>query len=220
MNSPWDFLAWIGVALVTLLPIINPVSTAVLLLGISAHLSDEERNRQVTRACFYMVGILLAFLLGGHLIMVTFGISLPGIRIAGGMVIGFLGFRMLFPADGGKITDKGMEEAAQKLDLSFSPLAMPSLSGPGSIAVVITMSSSIDTLHGLKRFAGFAAVILAILLTALISWIVLRGATFLRRILGVNGVDSLSRIMGFLLACIGVQFVINGVRDLVKGGIL
>lgn len=217
MNSPLDFLSWIGVALVTLLPIINPVSTAVLLLGISAHLSDEERNRQITRACFYMVGILLAFLLGGHLIMVTFGISLPGIRIAGGMVIGFLGFRMLFP-DGGKITGEGMEEAAQKQDLSFSPLAMPSLSGPGSIAVVITMSSSIDGLHGIKRLAGFLAVILAILLTALISWVVLRGATFLRRILGVNGVDSLSRIMGFLLACIGVQFLINGVRDLWKGG--
>jgi multiple antibiotic resistance protein len=218
MNSFTDFLSWIGVALVTLLPIINPVSTAVLLLGISAHLSDEERNRQITRACFYMVGILLVFLLGGHFIMVTFGISLPGIRIAGGMVIGFLGFRMLFP-DPGKITGEGREEAAKKLDLSFSPLAMPSLSGPGSIAVVITMSSSIDSQHGIHRFAAFTAVILAILLTAVISWVVLRGATFFQRFLGVNGVDSLSRIMGFLLACIGVQFVINGVRDLVRGGL-
>jgi len=212
-----DFLSWVGVALVTLLPIINPVSTAVLLLGISSHLSKEERNRQVTRACFYMVGILVVFLLGGHFIMVTFGISLPGIRIAGGMVIGFLGFRMLFP-DQGKITGEGKEEAAKKLDLSFSPLAMPSLSGPGSIAVVITMSSSIDSQHGIHRIAGFAAVIVAILLTAVISWIVLRGATFLQRFFGVNGVDSLSRIMGFLLVCIGVQFAINGVRDLVRVG--
>jgi multiple antibiotic resistance protein len=213
-----DFLSWVGVALVTLLPIINPVSTAVLLLGISSHLSDEERNRQITRACFYMIGILVVFLLGGHFIMVTFGISLPGIRIAGGMVIGFLGFRMLFP-DPGKITGEGREEAAKKQDLSFSPLAMPSLSGPGSIAVVITMSSSIDSQHGIHRVAGFGAVILAILLTAAISWIVLRGATYLRRILGVNGVDSLSRIMGFLLVCIGVQFAINGVRDLVRVGV-
>lgn len=217
MKSLADFLSWVVVALVTLLPIINPVSTAVLLLGISSHLSKEERNRQVTRACFYMVGILVVFLLGGHFIMVTFGISLPGIRIAGGMVIGFLGFRMLFP-DQGKITGEGREEAAKKLDLSFSPLAMPSLSGPGSIAVVITMSSSIDSQHGIHRIAGFAAVILAILLTAVISWIVLRGATFLQRFFGVNGVDSLSRIMGFLLVCIGVQFAINGVRDLVRVG--
>jgi len=101
-----EFLSWVGVALVTLIPIINPVSTAVLLLGISSHLSKEERSRQITRACIYMTAILVTFLLLGHLVMVAFGISIPGIRIAGGLVIGFLGFRMLFP-DEGQITEKG-----------------------------------------------------------------------------------------------------------------
>jgi multiple antibiotic resistance protein len=145
--------------------------------------------------------------------MVAFGISIPGIRIAGGMVIGFLGFRMLFP-DEGQISTEGKEEAQEKLDISFSPLAMPSLSGPGSLAVVITMSSSIDVRHGIDKILAFAGVILAILLTALISWLVLRGAGAMRRLLGVNGVNSLSRIMGFLLICIGIQFIVNGVKDL------
>ena len=218
MKTLLAFLSWVGVALVALLPIINPVSTAVLLLGISTHLSDEERNRQVTRACFFMVGILVVFLLGGHFIMVTFGISLPGIRIAGGLVICFLGFRMLFP-DQASITGEGQKEAAAKKDISFSPLAMPSLAGPGAIAVVITMSSGVGGQHGMRRFEALAAVIVAILLAALISWVVLRGAHYLKRIMGVNGVDSLSRIMGFLLVCIGVQFAINGVRDLVRAGL-
>jgi len=210
-----EFFSWVGVALVTLLPIVNPVSTAVLLLGISSHLTKEERNRQITRACLYMTAILVVFLLGGHLIMVAFGISIPGIRIAGGMVIGFLGFRMLFP-DEGQISSEGREEAQEKLDISFSPLAMPSLSGPGSLAVVITMSSSIDVRHGIDRALAFAGVILAILITALISWLVLRGAGAMRRLLGVNGVNSLSRLMGFLLICIGIQFIVNGVRDLAQ----
>ena len=213
MKSIAEFASWVGVALVTLLPIVNPVSTAVLLLSIGAHLEPEERNRQITRACIYMTGLLVTFLVGGHFIMVAFGISIPGIRIAGGLIIGVLGFRMLFPAES-PITREGEEEAAGKLDLSFSPLAMPSLAGPGSLAVVITMSSSIDVRRGIDRILAFAGVIFAILLTALISWLVLRGAGALRRLLGVNGVNSLSRIMGFLLICIGIQFVVNGVRDL------
>jgi multiple antibiotic resistance protein len=62
-----DFLSWVGVALVTLVPIVNPVSAAVLLLGISSHLRKEERNSQITRACIYMTAILVTFLLLGHL---------------------------------------------------------------------------------------------------------------------------------------------------------
>jgi multiple antibiotic resistance protein len=214
MKDATDFFVWVGVALVALLPVINPVSTAVLLLSISAHLSQEERNRQITRACLYMIALLVGFLLAGHLIMVAFGISIPGIRIAGGMVIGFLGFRMLFP-DEGPITGEGKHEAQQKRDISFSPLAMPSLSGPGAIAVVITMSSAIDGRHGVDKVFAYTGVVLAIVITAAISWLILRGATGSRRILGVNGVDSFSRIMGFFLVCIGIQFAINGVRDLV-----
>ena len=213
MKTTIEFISWVGVALITLVPIINPVSTAVLLLGIGSHLKTEERNRQVLRACVYMTAILVTFLLLGHFVMVAFGISIPGIRIAGGLVIGFLGFRMLFP-DEGQITGEGRQEAQQKSDISFSPLAMPSLSGPGSIAAVITMSSSIDGQHGIDKLFAYGAVVLAIVITAILSWLVLRGAGALRRILGVNGINSLSRIMGFLLICIGVQFAINGVRDL------
>jgi multiple antibiotic resistance protein len=213
LNNTGELFSWVGVALVTLVPIINPVSTAVLLLSISSHLSKEERNSQITRACIYMTAILVTFLLVGHLVMIAFGISVPGIRIAGGLVIGFLGFRMLFP-DEGQITGERREEAQEKLDISFSPLAMPSLSGPGAIAAVITMSSSINGLHGIDKVFAYTGVVLAIVITAILSWLVLRGAGALRRILGLNGINSLSRIMGFLLICIGAQFAINGVRDL------
>ena len=214
MTGIGDFLSWVGVTLITLVPIINPVSTAVLLLSISAHLTAAERNRQITWACIYMTGILVTFLLAGHLVMVIFGISIPGIRIAGGLVIGILGFRMLFP-DENQLPLVNKPEAEQKRDISFSPLAMPSLAGPGAIATVITMSSAINGRHGNDRPWAYGGVVIAIVVAALLSWLVLRGAGGLRRVLGMNGVNSLSRIMGFLLVCIGVQFVINGVRDLV-----
>jgi multiple antibiotic resistance protein len=115
------------------------------------------------------------------------------------------------------ITQEGKQEALQKSNISFSPLAMPSLSGPGAIATVITMSSSIDGRHGYDKIFAFTGVILAIVITAIVTWLVLRSAGFMRRILGVNGVDSLSRIMGFLLVCIGIQFVITAIMDLTNG---
>ena len=215
MNDTTAFFSSVLVTLITLLPIINPVSTAILLLGISGHLSKKDINRQIIMACIYMTGILIVFLLAGHFIMVFFGISIPGIRIAGGMVIGILGFRMLFP-DEGRTSQGGKKEAFQKNNISFSPLAMPSLAGPGAIATIITISSSIDGRHGYDKVFAFTGVIFAIFITAIVSWLVLRSAEFVSRILGVNGVDSLSRIMGFFLICIGIQFAIIGVQDLIS----
>ncbi len=215
MNDITAFFTSVLVTLITLLPIINPISTAILLLSISEHLTTKELNRQIVFACIYMTGILIVFLLAGHFIMIFFGISIPGIRIAGGMVIGVLGFRMLFSQK--EIhTQEIKKEAIQKNDISFSPLAMPSLAGPGAIATVITISSSIDGRHGYDKFFAFTGVILAIIITAIVSWLVLRSSGFISRVLGINGVDSLSRIMGFLLICIGVQFAILGVQDLIS----
>jgi multiple antibiotic resistance protein len=215
MHDVTGFFSSVLVTLVTLLPIVNPVSTAILLLGISEHLTKKNLNRQIIMACIYMTGILVVFLLAGHFIMIFFGISIPGIRIAGGMVIGFLGFRMLFPSEA-RITPAEKREAMKKSNISFSPLAMPSMAGPGAIATVITISSSIDGRHGYDKVFAFTGVIIAIVITAVISWLVLRSAGFVSRILGVNGVDSLSRIMGFLLICIGIQFAIIGVQDLIS----
>ena len=210
-----DFLRYIGLTVLTLLPIINPVATAALLLGIGAHLAETERNRQIAKACWYMTGILVAFLLAGTLIMKFFGLSIPGIRIAGGLIILFSGFRMLFP-DLQPMNAAAREEAENKADISFTPLAMPSLSGPGSIATVITMSSTIrasdeGVYHDILELA---AVVVGIAVTAVICFMVLRGSMVLSRVLGVNGVDAVSRVMGFLLICIGVQFCINGFADL------
>jgi len=215
MNDITGFLSSVLVTLITLLPIINPVSTAILLLGISKHLDKKDLNRQIIMACIYMTGILVVFLLAGHFIMIFFGISIPGIRIAGGMVIGFLGFKMLFPVEA-KITQGEKQEAIEKSNISFSPLAMPSLAGPGALATVITISSSIDGRQGYDKFFAFTGVILAIVITAIVSWLVLRSAGFVSKILGVNGVDNLSRIMGFLLICIALQFAILGVQDLIS----
>lgn len=192
-----------------LLPIVNPLSAVGLVVSITANLTEAERTEQIRRACIYMFCILTAFLVAGGLIMNFFGISIPGLRIAGGMIVSYLGFRMLFPET--PITRQEQAEAAQKQDISFTPLAMPSLSGPGSIAVVIGVSSTAQQSEHV--ILNHVLVAIGIAITAFISYVVLKAATRLDRILGAMGMNAVARIMGFLLICIGVQFVINGIID-------
>lgn len=195
-----------------LMPIVNPFSAVGLVVSITAGLTEEERADQVKRACIYMFFILTTFLVAGGLIMNFFGISIPGLRIAGGLIVSYLGFRMLFP-EHPAISTQERAEAMQKEDISFTPLAMPSLSGPGSIAVVIGVSSTIQQ-SGHIVF-GYAFVAIGIAITALISYAVLKAASRLDRVLGATGMNAMSRIMGFLLVCIGVQFIINGILNIV-----
>ncbi|MBE9610385.1 MarC family NAAT transporter [Chitinilyticum piscinae] len=201
--------------LMALLPICNPLISVGVLPGLTAHLSEAERARQVRRACYYMAGILTTFLLAGALIMDFFSISIPGLRIAGGMIVSFIGFRMLFPVERpAGLTNAAEEEAHNKDDISFTPLAMPFLSGPGSIAVVISMSSGLHAQNEMPLLLGYASVVAGIALTAWVAWLTLRAAAPLYRVLGENGINAVVRIMGFFLICIGVQFFINGVSNL------
>jgi multiple antibiotic resistance protein len=197
-----------------LLPIVNPLSAVGLVVSITAGLTEAERTEQVRRACIYMFFILFTFLVAGGVIMTFFGISIPGLRIAGGMIVSFLGFRMLFPETPPPISQQERAEAIHKLDVSFTPLAMPSLSGPGSIAVVLGVSSTVQARGSL--IFGYAFVALGIAVTAVITYAVLKAATRLNSLLGATGMNAMARIMGFLLICIGVQFIINGVTDIAR----
>lgn len=194
-----------------LLPIVNPLSAVGLVVTITADQTEAERAGQIRRACIYMFCILTAFLVAGGLIMSFFGISIPGLRIAGGMIVSYLGFRMLFP-EPQPISRQEQVEAIQKHDVSFTPLAMPSLSGPGSIAVVVGVSSTVQESDHVVL--AYISVAIGIAITALISFVVLKAATRLDRLLGATGMNAVARLMGFLLICIGVQFVINGVLEI------
>lgn len=214
MNWIAEGLTYVFSTVAALLPIVNPLSAVGLVVSITANLTAAERAEQIRRACIYMFCILTAFLVAGGLIMNFFGISIPGLRIAGGMIVSYLGFRMLFP-ETAAISRQEQAEALEKADISFTPLAMPSLSGPGSIAVVIGMSSTVQESDHIV--IGHVLVGIGVAITAIISYAVLKAATRLDKILGATGMNAMARIMGFLLICIGVQFIINGVLDIARG---
>lgn len=204
-----DLLGLWGIFLGTfigLLPIVDPLTAAPTFLAITEGHGEEHRRDQARRGCIYMVAILVSFLVAGRFIMAFFGISIPGLRIAGGILLTGLGMRMLEqspPREGAE----EREAARHKPDIAFSPLAMPMLSGPGSIAVTIGFTSLAT------RWVDYLAIIAGIVAMATLTYVVLRLSTRGVRFLGPVGIDALTKVMGFLTMCIGVQFVVNGVLD-------
>src|SRR5574344_292851 len=181
---------------VALLPIINPFSTAPMFLAITEGHSEAERRAQATRSVIYMICILAAFLVGGTFIMKSFGLSVAG-----------LGMGMLKPKEDDGQTHAERQETRSKRDVSFTPLAMPILAGPGAISVTIGMTSLASGLMDYLSIMG------GILLVAALIYITLRLSPRLVRLLGVTGLNAMTKIMGFLILCVGVQFIVNGVVE-------
>jgi multiple antibiotic resistance protein len=195
-----------------LVPIMNPFSTAPLFIALTAGMDRKKRNRQALLACIYAFGILIVFLLLGSAIIEFFRISIPGLRTAGGLIMSTIGFRMLFPASP-VVAINPAQAPQQELDIAFTPLAMPSLAGPGSITVVLTAAPQLARVHPDDRGVAYAGVIAGMVLTLIFCLLVLRLAGSMIRFLGQSGIDAMTRIFGFLLICIGMQFLLTGIAD-------
>lgn len=198
-------------ALLALLPMVNPPTTATLLLGLSKGMSREHVRQQVNLAAIYLFCTLCISFFIGSSILELFGISIPGLRLAGGLIIGFIGFRMLFPAP----TQANNVDINQSI--AFVPLTMPSMCGPGTMALVISGAAQIAELpEEYSRFTIYSGMVTAFALMSLISWGVLKLADPVCKVLGATGIDAMTRIMGFLLVCMGMQFCINGIKEVAQ----
>lgn len=202
---------FLGVA-ASLFSVVNPLGAVPVFLAMTPHYTKEERNRTALMTSFYFVLILLAFFAAGTLILSFFGINLNAMRIAGGLVILNSGYALL----GGKfaesraISPKVKEEALAKDDISFSPLAMPLLSGPGSISLLISLYAQ-NTDWGNRLLIA-----LVVVANGVLVYFILRSAPYLFKVFGVAGMKALSRIMGFIVMSIAVQYIIAGVVELVQ----
>lgn len=205
------FFQVVLLTLLALLPMVNPPTTATLLLGLSKGMSREHVRRQVNLAATYLFCTLCITFFVGSSILDLFGISIPGLRLAGGLIIGFIGFRMLFPAPS---QQSGVDI---NQSIAFVPLTMPSMCGPGTMALVISGAAQIAELPDeYNRLTIYAGVVTAFALMSLISWGVLKLADPVCKILGATGIDAMTRIMGFLLVCMGMQFCINGIKEVAQ----
>lgn len=209
-----DAAKYTALVAIGLIPIMNPLSTVPLFLALTNRMSAERKRQQARRACLYAFAVLAAFLFLGQGIIALFGISMPGIRVAGGLIILVLAFRMLFAGQGeaASVEAAPSEIKQAEIDFSFSPLAMPSLAGPGSIAVVMSYGSQIPPDHPVL---GHIVVLLGIFCCAMVCYAGLASASWLARLMGEHGIQAVTKIMGFLLTCVAVQFIASGIREFV-----
>ena len=201
-------------ALISLVVITNPLSKIPLFMSLAAGMTHEQRKQQANLAAIYSFAVMFVSLIGGNLILSFFGISFGAMRVAGGFVIAIIGTQMLF---GGQGPNNAPAVQRGKEDYSFFPLAMPGIAGPGTIAVVIGYSTK--NTEGPARTANkFLLTTLAILVTSIIAWVTLRSSEYCASRMGPSGMAVFSKLIGFFLICIGVQFMGSGARAFIAGG--
>jgi multiple antibiotic resistance protein len=209
------FLQFLFGGVISLVTITNPLSKIPLFVTLTQGMSDTRRRSQAQWACLYACIIMMVSLLAGNVILAVFGISYGALRIAGGFVVAVLGYRMLFLSQ-----DPGMAPppGESRQDYSFFPLAMPGISGPGTIAVVIGFSTEIAEITAIyAKIIAFSMMFIAIFLTSFSMWLVLRFSASLSEKMGRSGTEVMTRLLGFLLICVGVQFVGSGIRSFMAG---
>lgn len=216
-----DLLRAIGLGLVVLLPLANPLTTVALFLGLAGNMNKAERDRQSLMASVYVFAIMMVAWYAGQVVMNTFGISIPGLRIAGGLIVAFIGFRMLFPQQKAHESPEAHTKSAELIEepetnIAFVPLAMPSTAGPGTIAMIISSASTLRHSSTFPEWVILVAPPLIFFIVAVILWGCLRSSGAVMRLVGKSGIEAISRLMGFLLVCMGVQFIINGVLEIIS----
>jgi multiple antibiotic resistance protein len=200
-------VAFFLAALATIVSVVDPIGIVPLFLALTPGIPPRERTRVIRRAIIVAAIVLLAFAAGGRTLLSSLGITVPAFSIAGGILLLLIAVDMLFARR--SRTRETPEEAAEALkstDVSVFPLAIPILSGPGAIATVVLYMSQAGT-----DAWKIIAVLAAILLSLVASYLSMRLSTLLLRVLGETGVHVIGRVMGILLAALAVQFVLNGI---------
>src|ERR1700719_2453571 len=188
-----------------LFPIVNPLGAIPLFFGLTSDFSPAERHRTALRTAGYVVAILIVFMLVGRFVLNFFGISLSVLKIAGGLIVANTAWGMVTGSS--RMTIAESSEALTKEDISVTPMAMPMLSGPGSIGVVMGLAADAD------HFLSYLGIVFGIVAIGLTVYLFLRlGGPFVN-LLGPSAMGAINRIFGFLILSIAVQLVWNGAAD-------
>ncbi|MGA2745389.1 MAG: MarC family protein [Candidatus Sulfotelmatobacter sp.] len=188
-----------------LFPIVDPFGGVPIFFSMTSTWSAQDRRRTAIKTGLWVFVILVTFLFFGRFVLQFFGISLPVIKIAGGLIVANTAWGMV--TSHARITPEESHEAEDKEDISLTPLAMPLMSGPGAIGVVMALAAHVDNAAAyLGMVIGIAAIALSV------SLFFGLGGPLVRR-LGPSAVGAINKIFGFLILAIAVQLVWNGLAD-------
>jgi multiple antibiotic resistance protein len=188
-----------------LFPIVDPFGGIPIFFSMTSSWTAKDRRRTALKTGIWVFVILVTFLFFGRFVLHFFGISLPVLKIAGGLIVANTAWGMV--TSHARITPEESHEAEDKEDISLTPLAMPLMSGPGAIGVVMGLAAQVDTA---ASYLGMVIGIAAIALTVFLFFLL--GGPLVRR-LGPSAVGAINKIFGFLILAIAVQLVWDGMAD-------
>ncbi|RXR21901.1 MarC family NAAT transporter [Flavobacterium stagni] len=197
--------------LAALFSVLNPIGTVPIFVALTQDYTKGERSTVSMWTAINVFLILIISFFVGQYVLTFFGITIPALRIAGGIIIASSGFGLLngkFSRNKG-LDKKAEEEAQQRDSIALTPLAMPMLAGPGSISLLIAYYQEHHSTNDIISSC------LAILAVALLIFIILRSAHYLAKYLGASGIVAISRIVGFLTIAIGIQYIINALKAII-----
>ncbi|UCF50380.1 MAG: MarC family protein [Thermoplasmatales archaeon] len=187
--------------------IVNPSSTLALFSALTSSYTKKDRKKTAKSAAIYAAILLIIFAFAGSGILSYLQIQIYSLRIAGGILLAFVGLDMTRRGQQFGESPPGKEH---KADFALVPLAMPSLAGPGAITVTIVSMQTIIEINWVTRIIF---TIIAILLTMVITYIIFLSSGFVIKALGKKGMDAFTRVMGLLTVAIAIQFALTGLAS-------
>lgn len=195
-------------AFAALFSVINPLGTVPIFVGLTKEDSNAERSRTSILTAINIFVILVISFFTGKYILNFFGISIESLRIAGGLIIVSSGFALLtgsFNKHKGMDREKVQNDAYQREGVALTPLAIPMLAGPGSISFLIGLNEEYSVV------LDQMIIVLSILTVCLATFLVLKCAPFIVKWLGASGINAISRIIGFIVIAIGIEYISSSV---------
>jgi multiple antibiotic resistance protein len=201
-----------------LFSIVNPIGSAFIFDAVTGNLSHADRAQVAWRVGVYSLIVILGALWAGTYVLSFFGVSIAALRIAGGSVVALNAWHLLTAAETHEAQkqEQAGPSGQAAMDMAFFPLTMPFTAGPGTISVAVALGAERPR-HGVELLWFFIGVSGAAVVIAAMVWIFYRSADRVAAWLGASARRSLTRLMAFLLLCIGVQILIGGVEDVVLG---
>jgi MarC family membrane protein len=198
-----------------LFSVLNPLGTVPIFLGLTHDLSKKERSRVSLWTSVNVFTILIISYFVGQYVLTFLGITIDSLRIAGGLIIASSGFSLLSGQFSKKrgINKKVENQVQKRSDIALTPLAIPMLAGPGSISLLIAFYQE----HNQTTEIIFS--VLAIIAVAIVIFLILRSADYLAKLFGPSGIVAISKIIGFLVIAIGIQYIVSSIINIIKANI-
>ena len=207
-------IAYFGTVFASFFAIMNPFANTPVFLGLTEGMDGKTVRQIALRALVLTFIIVAAFAASGNLLLKFFGITLYAFKIAGGVLVGLVGYHLLQGQHSSvhKPEDETLKESGNAvLGIAVSPLAMPLLAGPGTLVTGMNFAADGPPLH-------LVIVLVAFFVVCLITYFCFIGGNAITHFLGKNLIMVISRIMGLILAVVGTQMLIDGIRAAARAG--